>query len=505
MPTPLPNAEMSDLEKVLGSLSFLASIRSFDDILVIFGLHTLPTAQKYGIFFGCITFLLTVTTVITLLVLGGSFKRIAEQADTGGNTIPSAIEARLNRPLLLERLIESQERMIKNYPAEKLTEGLTNLTKMLLNIAPDVKKATEVHAALIDEDKHKHKHTKIDDKTDVDESEQVKKRQEKLQKFIPDGYEANYIKAYRKCQDKPGGPILSGVPESRFEAYARAYAGCGIHTNVPYRRSYARIYESVAAGTHSNEKKYGEQWLERPGDIVGRMIRLEPLDVDRHLEKFFIMTNGDVYKENNAYEPVEIWGFEQDGPFKNPQEMRKSFVFQRKMNEAGFAIVESLTNNMVGVIMLTNDNPSNLTISLELPIVKPSSEGTAESIEACFLLMDRLFALGYRRIQLSIDSMDTKRKKLSGQLGFTQEGMILKDMVVKESNRDSIIYGMLNSDWDNGARGVLFKKLHGEKTWRADQENTKKEDTLDEQETFLAKQKEEEKGEREDKDEETKN
>ena len=286
------------------------------------------------------------------------------------------------------------------------------------------------------------------------------------------------------------GPVLSGQPEARYEAYARAFAGCGNDTTHSYNISYARMYEAVAASNHSSEKKYREHWLERPGDIVGRMVRLELLSADRHLQPFYDMTCGEVYRENQAFDPNEVWSFADDGPFDTPADLRKSFVFQRKFNEAGYAIIESVTDQMLGVVMLTNDNPRYLTISLELPIVKPSSEGTAEQIEACFLLLDRLFALGYRRVQLSVDSMDTKAKRLSGRLGFTQEGQILKDRIVKESNRDSIVYGMLNSDWDKGARSFLFKKLHGEKALKVDLENIKKEETLQIQENFLKAEKE---------------
>ena len=194
MPSPA-TSELSDLEKLLEALSFITSIRSADDLFEVFGLATIPTAQKYGIFFGIATFTLTVITVITLLIMGGSFKRIAEQASGEASVIPGSIQERVNRPLLLERLLESQERMIQNYPAASLTEGLTILTKMLLNIAPDVAKAKELTATLIDEDDVK------DDKS----RKELEKKKEELKKFIPDGYEENYVKAYRKCQDKPGG------------------------------------------------------------------------------------------------------------------------------------------------------------------------------------------------------------------------------------------------------------------------------------------------------------
>eukprot|EP00554_Chaetoceros_debilis_P007007 CAMPEP_0194075286 /NCGR_PEP_ID=MMETSP0149-20130528/2326_1 /TAXON_ID=122233 /ORGANISM="Chaetoceros debilis, Strain MM31A-1" /LENGTH=485 /DNA_ID=CAMNT_0038755723 /DNA_START=45 /DNA_END=1502 /DNA_ORIENTATION=- len=469
-------SETSDLEKAFEALSFVTSVRSVGDLLVVFGLQNLPTAQKYGILFGCLTFATTVSAVLFLLVKGGSFKRMEEQAHGGYANIPGSIEERVTRPLLLERLLEAQARLLQKYPKKPSTESPTEVTKMLMNVAPDVAKAKEFMSSLVDE---------------KDEKVINKKRQE-VKKFIPAGYEHNYIKAYRKCQDKPGGPAITGEPEARYEAYARAYAGCGTHTSASYRRSYARMYEAVACVGHANEAKYRNDWLERPQDIVGRNVRLEALDADRHLKEFFAMTCGDVYRQDKSFDPHEIWAFWPEGPFKSPDDMRKSFVFHRNMDEAGFAIVEALTDNIIGVIFLTNDNPQNLSISLEMPILKPSSEGTAESIEACFLLLDRLFAMGYRRIQLSIDSMDISGKKLCGRIGLTQEGFIPKERIVKESNRDSIIYGMLNSDWDKGARSFLFKKLHGDKATQTDAANETKEDELDKQQEGLAKKRAEE-------------
>jgi hypothetical protein len=44
---------------------------------------------------------------------------------------------------------------------------------------------------------------------------------------------------------------------------------------------------------------------------------------------------------------------------------------------------------------------------------------------------------------------------------LTLEGRLYKHMVVKEANRDSHICGLLNSDWQLGARAALFQKLYG--------------------------------------------
>jgi RimJ/RimL family protein N-acetyltransferase len=219
---------------------------------------------------------------------------------------------------------------------------------------------------------------------------------------------------------------------------------------------------------------------------------LEALDVNRHLKKVFAATSGDMYFYKKRYEASEVWGFMEDGPFENEEQLRKSFVFQHYENQAAFAIMQNVTDHLLGVIMLSKDDPSNLSIQLDPPIVGPSSFGGIEQLEACFLLMDRLFANGYRRIQFSVDAKDSQSAKLADRLGFTLEGVLLKEMVIKESSRDSNVYGMLNSDWDKGARVALYNKLYGVAMTRADMEYNKKEEELDEQQRVLAEKKMEE-------------
>jgi RimJ/RimL family protein N-acetyltransferase len=306
------------------------------------------------------------------------------------------------------------------------------------------------------------------------------------------GYKQNFYMGYRKCQDQPGGAVLVGRPEARYEAYARAYASCGDQTALSYRRSYARLYESVCCDSLSADDKFATMYRERPQDIIGKWIRLEPLETKRHSKAVFAVTCGDPVFLKPAYDPQEVWGFHEHGPFQNPQELEKSFVFQHYRNEASFAILQNLNDRLVGVVMVSNDQPQNLSIQLDPPIVGPSNYGSKEQMEACFLVMDRLFAYGYRRIQISIDSKDSQGAKLADRLGFTYEGCLLKDQIVKETSRDSNVYGMLNSDWDKGARTVLYRKLYGPAMAKADAAYNKKEDELDEQQRVLAEQRENE-------------
>jgi len=241
------------------------------------------------------------------------------------------------------------------------------------------------------------------------------------------------------------------------------------------------MYEQICCENYKSDDEYGTMYKTNPETIVGKFLWLEGLNVIQHLEKIFAATSGDMYYHKKKYNPSEVWGFLEDGPFDSPEAMRRSFVFQQKENQAGFTIIQAITKRIMGVIMLSKDDPENLSIQLDAPILAPSHWDGQEQLEACFLLMDRLFANGYRRIQFSIDAEDGRTSKLVDRLGFTFEGCILKDQIIKGASRDSNVYGMLNSDWDRGARKALMRKLYGASTAQADELYNKKEAELDEQ------------------------
>jgi RimJ/RimL family protein N-acetyltransferase len=249
------------------------------------------------------------------------------------------------------------------------------------------------------------------------------------------------------------------------------------------------MYEQLCCENYTTDDEFGVMYKSNPETIVGKFLWLEGLDVKRHLEKAFAATSGEMYYHKKTYNPSEVWGFLEDGPFDSPDAMRRSFVFQHKESQAGFCIVQAVTKRILGTIMLSKDDPENLSIQLDAPILAPSHWDGKEQLEACFLLMDRLFANGYRRIQFSVDAEDGHASKLADRLGFTFEGCVLKDQIIKGASRDSNVYGMLNSDWDKGARKALVRKLYGASMAEAEEVYNKKEEEMDEQQRVLAEQK----------------
>jgi hypothetical protein len=186
----------SDYDKLMMAIGAITSkFQSIDAILQAFGLTTLPIAQRYGILFGCMTFVCTIIAVIVLLILGGTFSRIAKQSSNDpsadGNiesSSPSAI--RQQRSLLFEQLLEQRQRMMLRYSSktssnEMETDGnnnnlsITELTEMLCNVAPTTSTQNESN------------------------------KNKSNDRYIPPGYEANYKHAYRQCQDRPGGAFYT--------------------------------------------------------------------------------------------------------------------------------------------------------------------------------------------------------------------------------------------------------------------------------------------------------
>jgi hypothetical protein len=229
MPPLHPDAT-TDFEKLqLAWQDFTTKFGSVTNILQAMGLAELPTAQRYGIFFGFLVFVLTISTVLVLLVLGGTWQRIlAEQQQQQKNnnnnnidnvdenglvSIQSDFQVRLERPLLLERLLQSRQWLLQQNYAQCMerisktvtttvtttttTTSITNLTKTLSNVAPPQENDDK------DENSNNNNNNKNSNTAIFDFSNQ------RAETMV--GYQQNYFMGYRKCQDKPGGKYQKKV------------------------------------------------------------------------------------------------------------------------------------------------------------------------------------------------------------------------------------------------------------------------------------------------------
>ena len=72
---------------------------------------------------------------------------------------------------------------------------------------------------------------------------------------------------------------------------------------------------------------------------------------------------------------------------------------------------------------------------------------SAGATEAMYLMMENVFALGYRRYEWKCDALNAPSRAVAQRLGFSYEGIFRQATVYKGRNRDSAWYAVTDGDW----------------------------------------------------------
>jgi len=223
--------------------------------------------------------------------------------------------------------------------------------------------------------------------------------------------------------------------------------------------------------------------------LHGAFVRVEVFDWEKHGGALKCATNGEPWNGCGSYAAVEkIWGWcadaEVEGEGAGASNRLMVDAEQKRLlggggsSSSSWAVVDKRTQMVIGVICLTNDDARNLTVEVGNVVTHVSYSSSVQLLEAMFLLMDRLFALGVRRIGAECDELDFERKKLlggNGGLGFEFEGIARKAGIRLGSNFDAVKFSFVNSDWEEGGRNRLYLKLWGakavsvEERWRREE------------------------------------
>jgi RimJ/RimL family protein N-acetyltransferase len=77
----------------------------------------------------------------------------------------------------------------------------------------------------------------------------------------------------------------------------------------------------------------------------------------------------------------------------------------------------------------------------------PLLQRTPAATEAMFLMMERAFALGYRRYEWKCDALNAPSRAAAQRLGFSFEGVFRQATVVKGRNRDTAWFAVIDREW----------------------------------------------------------
>jgi RimJ/RimL family protein N-acetyltransferase len=174
--------------------------------------------------------------------------------------------------------------------------------------------------------------------------------------------------------------------------------------------------------------------------LVGRHIRLEPLNPNAHAAELYRASHG-------SDEALHIWDYLPYGPFAD----ESSFLAWLRGQSATFERVWfTMVNGGIAAGMATylDIHPVDGVIEIGGIWFSPGLQRTRAATEALYLMLAHAMDdLGYRRMQWRCNSLNVKSRNAARRLGFRFEGIFYNHMIVKGHNRDTAWYSILDGEW----------------------------------------------------------
>ncbi|HET7597116.1 MAG TPA: GNAT family protein [Burkholderiales bacterium] len=174
--------------------------------------------------------------------------------------------------------------------------------------------------------------------------------------------------------------------------------------------------------------------------MAGRYCRVEPLDPDRHAR--------DLHAANMQDPSGRAFTYLSVGPFATYDAY---FAWARAAcvghDPLFHAIVDAETGKAAGVASYLRVDTRNGVIEVGHINYSPLLKRTRAATEAMYLMMRRVFELGYRRYEWKCDALNAASRAAAQRLGFSFEGIFRQAVVYKGRNRDTAWYAMIDLEW----------------------------------------------------------
>jgi RimJ/RimL family protein N-acetyltransferase len=184
--------------------------------------------------------------------------------------------------------------------------------------------------------------------------------------------------------------------------------------------------------------------------LRGRAISLVPLNADAHADALFEGANGG--------DKDRLWTYLFDGPYPDRAAFRASIATKALSEDPlFFAVVDNASGKAVGYQTFLRIEPKHRVIEVGNIMYTPALQRTIGATEAQYLFARHVFDdLGYRRYEWKCNNLNAPSKRAALRLGFTFEGVFRQHMIVKDRNRDTGWFSMLDGEWP--ARRAAFEQ-----------------------------------------------
>ena len=186
----------------------------------------------------------------------------------------------------------------------------------------------------------------------------------------------------------------------------------------------------------------------------GRFVRLEPVHTERDSAELYPLSHGS--------DDVEaLWTYMPYGPFADQTEMQSWMESIATESDPLFLTVRQRdTSTTLGMVSFLSIAAANRCLELGHIWYIPSAQRTRANTETAYLMLEEAFdRLACRRVEWKCDSLNAKSRAAAERLGFTFEGVFRQHRIVRQRNRDTAWFSIIDSEWPR-ARGHLRRWLY---------------------------------------------
>ncbi len=182
--------------------------------------------------------------------------------------------------------------------------------------------------------------------------------------------------------------------------------------------------------------------IPRRSRYEGRFVALAPLAPKADAAELYACSHG-------SPECEQLWTYMGYGPFESETTMQQWMESTVDSKDPLFFTVTHLeTQRRVGMVSFLNIVPEARRLELGHIWYGPESQRTRVNTETVYLMLCETFDhLACRRAEWKCDALNQRSRTAALRLGFQFEGIFRQHLIVKEKNRDTAWFSMLNSEW----------------------------------------------------------
>jgi RimJ/RimL family protein N-acetyltransferase len=178
-----------------------------------------------------------------------------------------------------------------------------------------------------------------------------------------------------------------------------------------------------------------------PVTLVGKLVRLEPLETKHAEEIFAAAQEADIW----TYMPQRLDSFLADVQ----NWIATTLDYQKAGTVLPFAIRNLATGKICGSTRYLAITPQDHGLEIGWTWLDASARRTGINTECKYLLLQHAFeTLGAIRVQLKTDSRNLRSQNAIERIGGLREGVLRNHMILPDGYyRDSVYFSIIESEW----------------------------------------------------------